>query len=351
MDYYTKRHKHYCGIDLHTKRMYVCVMNDDAEILLHKNMDARAEPFLKAIEPFGEDLVVTAECMFSWYWLADLCEAEGIHFVLGHALGMKAVNGGKVKNDKADSLAIAHLLRGGNLPVAYAYPKEMRSTRDLLRRRMHLMRKRSELLAHVQHSHSQHNLKNEGLSSAYKGQRDKLVSNFADESIQLSIQMDIDTIKHYDTILAKTERYLIDQARTHNPQLFSLLKTIPGVGDILALVILYEVHDIKRFANVSKFLSYTRMVKPKRSSDGKAKASVGTKQGNAYLKWAFSEASVLFLRNHKPAKPYFDTLADRYGKGKALSILGQKLARATFQLMKTKQVFDARRFLQQNLNP
>lgn len=346
MELYTKRHKHYCGIDLHTKRMYVCVMNDSAEILLHKNMEARAEPFLQAVKPFRDDLVVTAECTFSWYWLADMCEEEGIEFVLGHALAMKSVNGGKVKNDKADSENITHLLRGGNLPVAYAYPKEMRSTRDLLRRRMHLMRKRSELLAHVQNSYHQHNLKNEGLSSAYKGHRDKLAGNFEDESIRLSVQMDIETVKHYDKILSDTERYLIDQARVDNPQLFSLLKTIPGIGDILALVILYEIHDIKRFANVGKFLSYARMVKPKRSSDGKAKPGIGSKQGNAYLKWAFSEASVLFLRNHKPAKAYFDTLVDRYGKGKALSILGQKLARATFQLMRTQQVFDARRFLQ-----
>ena len=139
---------------MHTRKMYVCVMNENAEILLHKNMDACREPFLKAIEPYKEDLIVTAECTFSWYWLADLCESEGISFVLAHALGMKAVNGGKVKNDKADSENSAHLLRGGNLPKAYAYPKEMRATRDLLRRRMHLMRKRSELLAHVQNSQS-----------------------------------------------------------------------------------------------------------------------------------------------------------------------------------------------------
>jgi transposase len=260
---------------------------------------------------------------------------------------MKSVNGGKVKNDKADSENITHLLRGGNLPKAYVYPKELRSTRDLLRRRMHLMRKRSELLAHVQNSHSQHNLKNEGLSTAYKGQRDKLVGNFKEKSIRLSINMDIATIKHYDELLAETERYLIEQARTQNPQLFSLLKTIPGIGDILALVIMYEVHDVKRFATVSKFLSYSRMVKPKRSSAGKAKPSTGSKQGNAYLKWAFSEASVLFLRNHQPAKAYFQKLTDKYGKGKALSLLGQKLARASFQVMRTKQVFDAKRFLQE----
>jgi len=87
--------------------------------------------------------------MVTWYWLADVCAAEGIAFVLRHALAMKAIHGGKAKNDKINSHKIASLLRGGLLPQAYVYPAAMRSTRDLLRRRLHLVRKRGELLAHI----------------------------------------------------------------------------------------------------------------------------------------------------------------------------------------------------------
>ena len=79
---------------------------------------------------------MAAECMFTWYWLADVCAAEGIPFVLGHALAMKAIHGGKAKNDRIDSHKIAVLLRGGMLPQAYVYPAAMRSTRDLIRRRL-----------------------------------------------------------------------------------------------------------------------------------------------------------------------------------------------------------------------
>ncbi|WP_425614250.1 transposase [Anatilimnocola sp. NA78] len=96
--------------------------------------------------------------MFAWYWLADLCAEEKIPFVLGHALYMKAIHGGKSKNDKIDSHKIALLLKGGMLPLAYAYPKKMRATRDLLRRRTKLVRVRSEALAHVQNTVSQYNL-------------------------------------------------------------------------------------------------------------------------------------------------------------------------------------------------
>ena len=103
MKFYTKQHKHYCGIDLHTKTMYLCILNQAGEILLHKNLRTNADLFLQAIAPYREDIVVAVECIFTWYWLADLCAAETIPFVLGHALYMKAIHGAKTKNDRIDA--------------------------------------------------------------------------------------------------------------------------------------------------------------------------------------------------------------------------------------------------------
>ena len=122
--------------------MYVCILDQAGTIVFHRNMKTEPELLLKAIAPFREGLAIAVECIYSWYWLADLCVREGIRFVLGHALYMKAIHGGKAKNDKIDAHKIAVLLRGGMMPQAYAYPAEMRSTRDLLRRRMHVMRQR-----------------------------------------------------------------------------------------------------------------------------------------------------------------------------------------------------------------
>jgi hypothetical protein len=136
MRFYTKQHKFYCGIDLHARSMYVGILNQDGEIMLHRNMKARPEMLLKAIAPYREDIVVSVECIFTWYWLADLCAQERIPVVLGHALYMKAIHGGKANNDKLDAHKMAVLLRGGMLPQAYVYPAAMRATRDLLRRRM-----------------------------------------------------------------------------------------------------------------------------------------------------------------------------------------------------------------------
>ena len=129
MRFYTQQHPYYCGIDLHTRKMYVCILNQDGQVLVHRNLQTRGDHFLNLIGPHRDGLVVGVECMFSWYWLADLCEKEEIEFVLGHALYMRAIHGGKAKNDKIDSKKIAMLLRGGNMPVA-ASKRPFQKTRD-----------------------------------------------------------------------------------------------------------------------------------------------------------------------------------------------------------------------------
>jgi hypothetical protein len=190
MRFYNRQHRHYCGIDLHVKTMYVCILDAAGQVLVHRNVPSTPAAFLEIISPYRDDLVVAAECMFTWYWLADVCAAEAIPFVLGHALAMKAIHGGKAKNDKIDSRKIAGLLRGGLLPQAYVYPAAMRSTRDLLRRRLHLGRKRGQLLAHIQHTRAQYNLPAFGRRLTYAANREGVCEVFADPSVRKSIEVD-----------------------------------------------------------------------------------------------------------------------------------------------------------------
>src|SRR5919199_570407 len=318
MRFYTKQHQFYCGIDLHARTMDLCVLNQDGEILVHRNMPAGPEPFLKAVAPYRTDLVVCVECIFTWYWLADLCAREGIPFVLGHALYMKAIHGGKAKNDKIDAQKIAVLLRGGMLPQAYAYPADMRATRDLLRRRMHLVRQQAELLAHVQQTNSQCNLPEIGKKLAYKTNRAGVAERFADPAVQKSIEVDLALIDYDDELLRDLELAIVTTAKQHDANTLYLLQTVPGIGKILSLVLLYEMHDIARFPRVQDFVSYCRLVKCAKESAGKRYGSSGTKIGNAYLKWAFSEAAVLFLRNNPAGPPYIAPLEKKQSKRKTL---------------------------------
>jgi transposase len=138
--------------------MYMCVLDRQGKKLLHCNLKCDRKRFLKLIAPYRKSLTVAVECVSNWYWLADLCEDEKVEFALGHAQYMKAVHGGKAKNDRIDSEKIARLLQGGLLPMAYVYPRKQRSLRDLLRRRTRFVRQRAELASHIQCLNQQENL-------------------------------------------------------------------------------------------------------------------------------------------------------------------------------------------------
>jgi transposase len=257
---------------------------------------------------------------------------------------MKAIHGGKAKNDKIDAHKIAVLLRGGMLPQADVYPADMRATRDLLRRRMHLMRKRAELLAHVQQTNSQYNLAEIGKQLAYKGNRDGVAERFPEPAVQKSIAVDLTRIDTYDRLLTDLELDLVRTAKAHDAQTFYRLRSIPGIGKILALVLRYEIHDIRRFPRVQDFVSYCRLVKCAKESAGKRYGTSGKKIGNAYLKWAFSEAAVLFLRHNPAGQKHLTRLARKHGKGKALTILAHKLARAVYYMLTRDMAFDLDKF-------
>jgi transposase len=147
--------------------------------------------------------------------------------------------------------------------------------------------------------------------------------------------------------LKKLEGHIEKIARLHDYHTLYLLRSIPGVGQILALVILYEVHDIKRFPRVQDFSSYARLIKPSKESDGKRVGTSNKKIGNHHLKWAIKEAAILMLRDSSQAKYYVGKLEKKYNKGKALGIFTHKLGRTIYFMLKNKEAFDMKTFFGQ----
>jgi transposase len=348
MRFYTQQHRFYCGIDLHARSMHLCVLDQDGTVVLDKNIAARPETFLQAIAPFRDNVVVGVECMFAWYWLADRCQQEKIAFVLGHALYMKLIYGAKAKNDKIDANKIARLLRGGNFPLAYVYPKGMRETRDLLRRRNYLVRQRSALFTHLQILNGQYNLPPFPKKLSFAANRAELniPQRFTDPSVQHSAAVDLAVIDVLDEQIGKLELYLTRTAKVDDVQTYHRLQTIPGVGKVLALVLLYEIHDIARFDSEGQFLSYARLVRCAHESAGKQLGSGGRKIGNAHLRWAFAEAACLFLRQSERAKKWQEKQLKKRDEGRVLAILAARLARAVYHLWRKEEAFDETRFWQ-----
>jgi len=349
MKYYTSTTQFNCGIDLHARQMYVCLMDRQGKKLLHTNIrNNDFAYFLKLVAPYRHDLTVCCECMFGWYWLADACQSAGLTFVLAHALYLKAIHGGKNKNDRIDSEKIAHLLRTNLIPPAYVYPAALRPLRALWRQRILYVWRRSELLARIQSHQLAHNRSPIKQTRPNRDPWEKGLLAQEDNPLrQLALQNDLAMIRHYDQQISALEEPLKQFTRTVAAREYVLLQTAPGIGENLGATILYEIGDIQRFPTVKDFLSYCRLVKGTVASAGKIKGLRGAKLGNPYLRWAFGEAAVIAKRDHALIGPLAQRLEARMNgnKFKANTVLAIKLARAVYFMLKNKTVFDPQRLV------
>jgi len=343
MNYYKTQTEFNCGIDLHSRQMYVCVMDAAGEKMLHTNIrNNDFGYFLSRVEPYRHDMTVVCESTFNWYWLADACCDADIEFVLAHALYLKHIHGGKNKNDRIDSEKLAHLLRANLIPPAYAYPAERRPARGLFRQRMRFVWRRSSLMAQLRM-----NQYAEGLAPVpgRSGSREKweegILGQYGNPVHRFSAQMNMEMIRSYDRQIGQIEQRLKTESRKDFAVELAVLKSVAGIGQILALTILYEIDTIDRFPAVKDFLSYCRLVKGSVASAGKFKGLKGAKMGNSYLRWAFEQAAIGAKRCDPLIGACAERLASKHGKFKANSILAAKIARAVYSMLRRKTVFDA----------
>jgi transposase len=346
MEYLRVNKQYYCGVDLHADVMYVCVMTKDGRIVLHHQLPTDFSRFHKAIKPFLKSIAVCAESTFNWYWLSDGCAQHGIPFFLGHALYMKLIHGGKAKNDKLDARVMADLLRTGFFPPAYAYPVRMRPTRDLLRRRHRFSNLRAGFLRHIKILLYQQgymdlpDLTNEKVEGLYK----IFLSYKVPEDIEVSIRHDLAMIERVTELMAKLEARILKSAEHHDNRALALLRTVKGLGPILSLTMLYEIHTIARFKTHQRFCSYCRVVKVEHSSHGKKLVSRNQKIGNPYLRWAFGHVATQAQRFYPQIKGYAEKLTRKFGKKKAYSLLAHKFAVVVYYMLKNKTAFNVERF-------
>jgi len=335
----------YGGVDLHARSLFLAILDHDGQERFARNLPAAPEPFLRAVQPFREGLVVGCECMHCWYWLADTCREHAIAFVLGHAWAMKAVHGSKTKCDRHDAQAIARLLRGGNFPLAYAYPKERRGLRDLLRARLRLVRQRAELYGHVHTARRQANLPPVSSDVKYKSKRAGLTTDITDPFVRRRVETHLALLEPLDVTIRRLEAEIEDAAREIFPTELAVLQSTPGVGPVLSLTILLEIDTIDRFETRQQFCSYARLCGAVQESAGQRTGAGNRKAGNAWLKWAFSEAAVLSAQKDERIGRLLERLTARLGKAKAMSALAHKLGRAFYHMLHTKEVFDVNRFV------
>ena len=335
-----------CGVDLHARKLYATIYNVQGKIASRAELPCEKEKVLSFFKPFTGAISVGVESTFNWYWLGDLCKEHNIPFYLGHALYMKHIHGAKQKNDALDSRKIGQMLRTGFFPPAYAYPQDMRAVRDLLRHRLRLVRIRSSIYTNIKNLLYQAGVIDfEETIVASRKHWPALLGHFAaDVATHARVSSSLALLEPLDKQIKVLETQAAEMAKQQDACAMNILKSIPGVGNILALTILYETHTIDRFKSPARYSSYARTVKVDHSSAGKIAGIGHGKIGNPYLSWAFAEIVFQAKKNSPQIKRYFDSLLATHSKHNALARLRHHFSVAVFFMLKNKVPFDSKRF-------
>jgi transposase len=329
----------YAGIDLHSTSNYLGIIDEEDKRVYKKKLPNDLGTILQVLEPFKENLSgVAVESTFNWYWLVDGLMDNDYKMHLANPSAFQQYEGLKHTDDKWDSFWLAHMLRLGILPEGYIYPKEDRPIRDLLRRRILLVRHRTAHLLSLQSMISR------VIGIHMSGNQIKKLKEvdakelFDHPYLVMAAQNSISVMGFLKERIMVIEKAITSKTKVRDE--FKSLQTIPGVGKVLTLTIMLEVGDINRFAKVGNYSSYCRCVKSERFSDGKKKGKGNKKNGNKFLAWAYIETAN-FARRYCPyARKFFQRKEAKTNGLVAIKALSNKIARASYYIMRDQVEYD-----------
>jgi len=329
----------YAGIDLHSSNNYIGIMDQDHKRLFGRRLPNSLDKILLVLEPFKADLKgVVVESTYNWYWLVDGLQEHGHRVHLANPSAIKQYEGIKHTDDKWDSFWLAHMKHLNILPEGYIYPKEQRTVRDLLRRRLFFVSHRTANILSLQSTITRNLGIKMSSNEIKKLDLDDACDLFDCSNLVFMAQNNISTIKHLAKIIKGIEKQVRPQVELRKE--FVMLTTIPGIGLILGLTIMLEVGDIGRFFKVGNYASYCRCVDSKRVSNGKKKGENNKKNGNKYLAWAYVEAAHFAKRYIPKAQRFYQQKMAKSNGAVATKALANKLARASYFIMRDQVAFD-----------
>lgn len=332
----------YSGIDLHSNNSVVVVSDEADRVVYQARLPNELGKVVAALEPYREELAgVVVESTYNWYWLVDGLQGAGYNVQLANTGAMKPYEGLKRSGDETDAAQLARLLRLGILRTGYIYPAAERAVRDLARRRMQLVRQRTMHVLAVENVQARQS-GTRMTSDRIKRLNVQAVQSLGlPEDVALGIQANVAVIGALNEEIGKLEKRLAQYVGAKRE--YALLSTAPGIGRVLAPIILLETGPIERFAGVGNYASYARCVDSVRMSNGKKKGEGNVRNGNKYLAWAFIEAANMARRWCPEAKRFHDRKKARTNGIVATKALAHKLARACYHMLKSRQPFDMKR--------
>ena len=332
----------YAGIDLHSSNNFVVVIDDKDNRLFEKRLPNTIEDVSSALDPFRKSLNgVVVESTYNWYWLVDGLQSLGYPMILANPTAIQQYDGLKHVDDKWDSFWLAHMLRLNILPTGYIYPKETRTVRDLLRRRLLFIREKTTHILSLQSMITRNLGKRMSGNDVKKLKVEDMDGLFSSRYLAFTAKKHVETIDFLKNTTREIEKEVLTVA-TLKPE-FELLKTIPGIGKILALTIMLEVGDISRFEKVGNYSSYCRCVKSEKQSNGKKKGENNKKNGNKHLSWAYVEAANFSIRFSPEAQRFYQKKKAKRNGIVAIKSVSNKIARASYYIMRDQVPYDVKK--------
>jgi len=328
----------YCGIDLHSNNHVITILDEADRRVFERRLANDLALTREALAPFREHLAgVAVESTFNWYWLVDGLMESGYTLHLVNTANVQKYSGLKHCDDRHDARWLAHLLRLGILPTGYVYPKEARAVRDLGRQRGRLVQLRSSQITALQMQIWR--VTGERLTArTLKGEANEGWPELHDEALGIGVASARRIIAALGEEIDELERRLLERVKLHES--FRALRTVNGIGEILALTIMLEVGDIRRFASVGQFASYCRCVESIHSSNGRKKGEGNRRNGNPHLAWAFHEAAHFAIRYLPAAQRFYQRKARERNAIVAMKALAHKLARACYYVLRDGVTFE-----------
>jgi transposase len=323
----------YCGIDLHSNNSVVSVIDETDRVVAEKRLPNELPKILAFLVLWQAELVgVVVESTYNWYWLVDGLQAAGLTVHLANTTAIKKYEGLKHSGDETDARYLAHLLRLGILPTGTILPAKHRNVRDLARKRMQLVRSRTDHILAVENIAARHSGTRITCNQVKRLDQAAVDQMRLPDDVALAIRTNVAVITTLSAQIDIVEKRLQEKVAPHPD--YALLTTVPGIGQTLATVILLETGTIA---------SYARCVDSQRVSNGKKKGEGNTRNGNPYLSWAFIEAANFATRFSAEARQFYERKKARTNPVIARKALAHKLARACFHMLKEQKPFDVGR--------
>ena len=326
----------YVGVDQHKKFSQAAVVDEtgavvDMRRLYHNDKDEMRRYFRR----WGQEAIVVLEATRNWYWLYDLLEEEVKEVKLCHPAKVRLIAEAKVKTDKIDATVLAQLVRTGYLPESYVPPQEIRESRELHRFRITVVRLQTRLKNRVHTVLDKLGIEHPWADLFGKKGREFLCSLKLPRVYQLELDTCLRLLDKVGEELKLMRKEIMAALSADSRS--ELLMSIPGVAELSAYLILYEVGEISRFASARKFASYCALTPSTHQSAERLWHGHIGKRGNLYLKWTLIEASHVAVRKDPALEAIYKCKSRAKGKGKAIVTVANKLSKAVYHILRSGQ--------------